>query len=463
MGRALDDRLDRFLTSALVQHNFSSSWGESLSIYVGRLGLKSVTFIGLGDGTEMDSPPGWRDLGGQVYKAISSLKGRQTLLLDHGKRVVGVHEADQLALGIRLGSYDYNIYKSKRRVGFSGKITIGTVSASSSRALESDCESLASGVFLARDLVNAPGIDLGPKEFSDYALSLRDKGCTVKVLDSETLLSMGCGGLLAVGGGSSRPPCMVVVVWKGPGVPTSRRPLLLVGKGIVFDSGGLSIKPSSGMEEMKGDMGGAAAVLGTLDTLSSRRSASYVVGVIALAENLPSSTSYRPGDVIRSASGQTIEVLNTDAEGRVVLADALWYAQEHFAPKTILSLATLTGAIMVALGHHRAGLFTRRKSLVDRLMRSGRISGDLLWPMPLEEAYDRLIDSDIADVKNVGSRYGGAITAAQFLDRFVKVPSYAHLDIAGTAFGGKRSAVSPSWGTGFGVQLLDHFVRAHHE
>jgi leucyl aminopeptidase len=261
--------------------------------------------------------------------------------------------------------------------------------------------------------------------------------------------------------GSARPPRLVVMRWTGDSAGTA--PVAFVGKGVVFDSGGISIKPAANMEDMKGDMGGAAAVTGVMHALASRKARANVVGVIGLVENMPSGTSMRPGDIVRAASGVTIEIVNTDAEGRLVLADALWYTQDRFKPKFMIDLATLTGAIMVALGKEYAGLFSNSDELSARLYDQGLATGEKVWRMPLSPEYDKMIDFEVADMKNIGGRNAGAITAAQFLQRFVNNVPWAHLDVAGTAMDSSRNAINQSWGSGWGVRLLNRLVAEHYE
>jgi leucyl aminopeptidase len=262
--------------------------------------------------------------------------------------------------------------------------------------------------------------------------------------------------LLGVGQGSRRPSRVVIMRWNGGA--KDAQPVAFVGKGVCFDSGGVSLKPGAGMEDMKGDMGGAACVVGLMHALAARKAKAHVVGVIGLVENMPDGDAIRPGDILTSMSGQTIEIVNTDAEGRLVLADALWYAQETFQPRAIVDLATLTGAIMVALGQEYAGLFSNNDELAQQLAAAGEASGEKVWRMPLAKAYDKLIDSKFADMKNTGGRHGGSITAAQFLQRFVKDTAWAHLDVAGTAMGSPSSDINPSWGSGWGVRLLNRLI-----
>ena len=272
---------------------------------------------------------------------------------------------------------------------------------------------------------------------------------------------LGMGALLGVAQGSTRPPRLAVMQWNGG--KARRKPVAFVGKGVVFDSGGVSIKPASGMEDMKGDMAGAAAVVGLMHALAVRKAKANVVGIIGLVENMVDGNAQRPGDIVTSMSGQTVEVLNTDAEGRLVLGDALWYCNDRFEPEFMVDLATLTGAIMIALGQHYAGLFSNDDTLSERLLEAGVATGERLWRMPMGPEFDKMIDSKTADMKNIGGRYGSSITAAQFLKRFVKDTPWAHLDIAGTALGAPSTDVNHSWGTGFGVRLLNRLVRDHYE
>jgi leucyl aminopeptidase len=267
------------------------------------------------------------------------------------------------------------------------------------------------------------------------------------------------GALLGVAQGSSRPPRVAVMRWKG----ADTQPLSFIGKGVVFDTGGISIKPAAGMEDMKGDMAGAAAVVGLMRTLALRKAKVDAVGIIGLVENMPDGNAQRPNDIVKTMSGQTIEILNTDAEGRLVLADVLWYAQSRFKPRFMINLATLTGAILVALGHYHAGLFSNDDVLAERLSEAGETTREKVWRLPLGKDYDKMIDSRFADMKNTGGRYAGSITAAQFLQRFVGKTPWAHLDIAGTAMSSPQTEINRSWGSGYGVRLLDELVRAHYE
>jgi leucyl aminopeptidase len=284
----------------------------------------------------------------------------------------------------------------------------------------------------------------------------------VEVLEDQDLKALKMEALLAVGQGSLRPSRVVVLKWHGAKSKRAKT-LCFVGKGVCFDTGGISMKPAGGMEDMKGDMAGAACVAGLMLALAKRNAAVNAVGLVGLTENMPSGTAQRPGDIITSMSGKTIEVLNTDAEGRLVLADVIWYAQERFKPRFVIDVATLTGAIMVALGKEYAGMFCNDDRLASELAAAGEVSGEKVWRMPLAKAYDKLIDSKNADMKNIGGRFGGAITGAQFIQRFVKDTPWAHLDVAGTAFDSPRNDINTSWASGWGVRLLDRLVQLNYE
>jgi len=317
------------------------------------------------------------------------------------------------------------------------------------------------GVFVARDLASEPANVLTPIEMANRIEKLRELGLGVEVVKPAQMAELGFGALLGVAQGSANEARMVIMRWNGG--ETGEKPLAFIGKGVTFDTGGISIKPAAGMEDMKWDMAGAAAVTGLLAALAGRRAAVNAVGLVGLVENMPSGTAQRPGDVVHSYSGQTIEVLNTDAEGRLVLADVLWYCQQKFDPRFMVDLATLTGAIIVALGHEHAGVFSNDNELTGKLLAAGLATGEKLWRLPMGREYDKLLKSDIADMKNITGRPGGSITAAQFLARFVNEKPWAHLDIAGTAWATKDQPVWPKGATGFGVRLLNRLVADHFE
>ena len=370
-------------------------------------------------------------------------------------------DAAHAALGAALRSYRFDRYRTKEKAEDKPSLTtltIATQNPDAARTAYAPLIAARDGVFLARDLASEPPNVLYPAELADRCRALEAVGVTVEILDEAALAELGFGAILAVAQGSAHGARVVVMQWQGAEGP----PVALIGKGVTFDTGGISIKPAPNMEDMKWDMAGAAAIIGTMHTLAARKARVHAVGIVGLVENMPSGTAMRPGDVIRSLSGQTIEVQNTDAEGRLVLADLLWYAQDRFAPRISIDLATLTGAIIVALGHHHAGLFSNDDPLATQLLAAGTASGEALWRMPLGEAYDKLIRSDIADMKNIGGRPGGATIGAQFVQRFVRGP-WAHLDIAGMAWATKDSALAPKGATAFGVRLLDQLIAANYE
>jgi leucyl aminopeptidase len=416
----------------------------------------------------------WVNLGGY---ALAQLSGRKTAAASLVAEVAGAPNhlpaeiAADLGFGALLRSYNFGKYQTQKRSRDNEndtpgdglqRLVIHTEDPRAALAAFARRSAVASGVFLARDLVNEPANVLGPVEFADRMQDLSKVGVEVEILDVEALKSLKMNALLAVGQGSVRPPRVAVMQWHGAKSKRAR-PLCFVGKGVCFDTGGISIKPAQGMEDMKGDMGGAAAVAGLMLTLAERKAPVNAVGLIGLVENMPSGSAQRPGDIIASMSGQTVEVLNTDAEGRLVLADVLWYAQDRFKPRLIVDLATLTGAIMVALGKEYAGLFSNDDRLASELIDAGEATGEKVWRMPLAKAYDKLIDSKTADMKNIGGRHAGAITGAQFLQRFIKDSPWAHIDVAGVAMDSNKSDINQSWASGWGVRLLDRMVADHYE
>ncbi|MGA9865995.1 MAG: leucyl aminopeptidase, partial [Acetobacteraceae bacterium] len=372
-------------------------------------------------------------------------------------------QAAHVALGAVLRAYRFDRYRTKEKPEDKQRLARLSVLAADRAKAEAafvPLKAVASGVFLSRDLVSEPPNVLTPAEMAERCRKLSDLGVEVEVLGPQEMRRLGFGALLGVAQGSVNEPRMVVMRWNGA---NKGKPVAFVGKGVTFDTGGISIKPAGGMEDMKWDMAGAGTVIGLMAALAGRHAKADVVGLVGLVENMPSGTAQRPGDVVKSYSGQTIEVINTDAEGRLVLADVLWYCQEKFDPQFMVNLATLTGAIIVALGHEHAGMFSNDDALAERLIAAGQASGEKVWRMPLGDAYDRLIKSEIADMKNVGGRPGGSITAAQFVQRFVNSKPWAHLDIAGTAWSTKDAACVPKGATAFGVRLLDRLVAEHYE
>jgi leucyl aminopeptidase len=404
-------------------------------------------------------------LGGLAMARVPAGAGEVTILLDLPSGPMTADQAADVALGMHLRAYGFDRYKTKRKESedqrSKARITLAVENVAAARRAWSQREAVAKGVAIARDLVNEPPNVLFPEEFARRAAALKTLGVSVDILDERALKRLKMGALLGVNQGSAHECRLAVMHWNGskPGAP----PVAFVGKGVCFDTGGISIKPAQGMEEMKGDMAGAATVVGLMHALASRKAKVNAVGAIGLVENMPDGLAQRPGDIVTSMSGQTIEIINTDAEGRLVLADVLWYVGNRFRPKFIVDLATLTGAIVVALGHDHAGLFCNDDALAEKLHQAGLATGEKVWRMPLGPEYDKLIDSKFADMKNTGGRAGGSITAAQFLLRFVDKTPWAHLDIAGTSFASAPSEINSGWASGWGVRLLDRLVADSYE
>ncbi|MEM7025496.1 MAG: leucyl aminopeptidase, partial [Pseudomonadota bacterium] len=377
--------------------------------------------------------------------------------------------AVSFAEGALLRSYSFEKYRTTKQDDETNgqdevkKLTLHLAEPQAAEATWSSSAAVARGVVQARDLVSEPANVLSPEEFAEACRSLGEQvGMEVEVLGPSTLRDLGMNALLAVGQGSMRESRVAVMQWKGG--PADQPPVALVGKGVCFDSGGLSLKPAGGMEEMKWDMGGAGAVFGAMAAIAGRKAKTNVVGVLGLSENMPSGHAQRPGDVIKAMSGLTIEVVNTDAEGRLLLADVLHYTKDRFKPRAMIDLATLTGAVVVALGNERAGLFCSDDGLAEQLSEAGAAVGEKLWRMPLGEDYSKHIKSDIADIKNVGrARQAGASAGAVFLERFVGDVPWAHLDIAGVAWSKRDLPLAGKGATGFGVRLLDHLIAEHFE
>jgi leucyl aminopeptidase len=420
--------------------------------------------IGLGKREEADKLD-WTELGGALAGKLSSSAAATALLAAEGLEI-GTERAADFALGALLGAYAFDRYKTKKKDDEdkpkSRRLALQVADAGAVKKALKSREAVSAGVNLARDLVNEPPNVLTPAEFASRAQALEKLGVEVEVLGEKALKKLGMRALLGVGQGSDNESHVVIMRWNGAS-DKDAQPVAFVGKGVVFDTGGISIKPAGGMEDMKGDMAGAACVVGLMHALAARKAKVNAVGAIGLVENMPDGKAQRPGDIVKSMSGQTIEIINTDAEGRLVLADVLWHVQESLKPRFMVDLATLTGAIMVALGQEHAGLFSNNDELADRLLAAGKATGDRLWRMPLGPEYDKQIDSKFADVKNSAGRNGGAITAAQFLKRFVNDCPWAHLDIAGTGMSAPQTDTNRSWGSGFGVRLLDRLVRDHYE
>ncbi len=372
--------------------------------------------------------------------------------------LVGTHpRAADVAFGLAMRAYDFTPHKTAE-AKVPGPVTLMVANPEAVAAAASPGAAVAEGVFFTRDLVNEPANVLTTNDFAARLAAMQDLGLDVEILEEDALQALGMGALLGVGQGSDSPTKIVVMQWHGG--PAGGPPLALIGKGVVFDTGGISIKPAGGMEEMTMDMGGAAVVAGVMRTLALRRAKANVVGLVGLVENMLDGRAQRPGDVVRSMKGDTIEVINTDAEGRLVLADVMWYAQDRFKPSGMIDLATLTGAIIVALGHENTGVFSNDDALCAAFLAAAAAEGEGAWRMPMGQAYDDRLKSRIADMMNVGGREGGAITAAQFLKRFVRDGTpWIHLDIAGTALVKSDLTLSPKGATGWGVMALDRLIR----
>lgn len=445
---------------------FKGAKGSSLDLIApSGLGCDRLIVLGTGKVEEL-SEDDWVKLGGSLQAILKSAKAEKpTLVFDAlADDEEAAKAAAAVAMGAKLRSYEFDNYKvstAPKEKPVQVKLTIAVEDLKAAKKAWTSMDGISDGVLLARELINLPPNDLGPEEFAKVASDLEELGVEVEILTEKEMKKLKMGSLLGVAQGSVRPPRLAIMKWNGG--KKDEAPLAFVGKGVVFDTGGISLKPGAGMDEMKGDMGGAAAVTGLMKAVASRKANANVIGVIGLVENMPDGNAYRPGDILTAMSGTTIEVLNTDAEGRLVLADALWYTQDRFKPAFMIDLATLTGAVIVALGNLNAGMFTNTDELAERLTAAGKVTGEPVWRLPLGPAYDKLIDTPNADVKNTGGRTAGSITAAQFLQRFTNDVPWVHLDIAGTAFGGPKDEISQGWAPGYGVRLLDRFIADYYE
>jgi leucyl aminopeptidase len=450
---------------AAKSERFAGKAGSSLDL-IHPEGLKVARLLVAGIGKRSELKDFVR-LGGGVIGKLPKAATEATIVAELPDGPLDPQQAADLAQGARLRAYAFNRYKTKRTnddaKGEKRSLTVAVADVAAVRRAFGAREAVIDGVLMARDLVNEPANVLYPAEFARRTGALKKVGVAVEVFDVKAMEKLGMNALLGVGQGSAHGSRMVVMRWNGG--KKGEAPVAFIGKGVCFDTGGISIKPAGSMEDMKGDMAGAACVVGLMQALAARKAKVNAVGLVGLVENMPDGNAQRPGDIVTSMSGQTIEIINTDAEGRLVLADVIWYAAKRFKPKFMIDLATLTGAIIVALGQEYAGMFANSDELAARLTKAGDETGEKVWRMPLAAEYDKMIDSKFADVKNTGgSRWGGAITAAQFIKRFVddKIP-WAHLDIAGTGFDSRQNDVNRSWGSGWGVRLLDRLVADHYE
>ncbi len=470
---AVDNATGGAIGRALAAVNFKAKKNETVTILAPGAGLSRVVVVGVGKRAEAAG----RATEEAAGTAAAALAQEPSAVLDPGP--VAPAQAAEAATGAVLRAWRFDRYRTKEKPEEKPKLARLTVAhdePAKARAAWGPLKAVVEGVFFTRELVTEPPNVLTPAAFAERCQGLASLGLEVEVLGPKEMRKLGFGAFLGVAQGSANEPRLVVLHWRGAtgteakaakvrgkGKGEATKPLAFIGKGITFDTGGVSLKPAQGMEEMKWDMAGAGAVAGLMVALAGRKAKVDAVGLLGLAENMPSGTAQRPGDVVTTASGQTVEVLNTEAEGRLVLADVLWYCQDRFEPRVMIDLATLTGAIVISLGHEHAGLFSNDEELAQKLIAAGQATGELLWRMPLAEAYDKMLKSDIADMKNIGGRPGGAITAAQFLQRFVNGKAWAHLDIAGTAWSTKDKPCVPKGATAFGVRLLDRFVAEYFE
>lgn len=471
-AKALNKKINRGLSRAIKASRFQGKTGQSLAVVTpAGTRLDRLLIVGLGKAKDVNEQSLCK-LGGRIYASLAASGSKAaTILVDplEGSTLNPARMAAAIAEGAQLRSYRFDKYHTKSENDSKPTLTTLTLrcrGAAKAKAEFQARDKIVQGVFMTRDLVTEPPNVIYPDSLAKRCKELTKLGVKVEVLGEPQMRRLGMGALLGVGQGSIRESRLVVMRWNGKRGAKAKKdkPVCFVGKGITFDTGGISLKPSGGMEEMKYDMGGSGVVIGLMKALAGRKAKVNAVGVIALAENMPGSNAQRPSDVVTSMSGQTIEVLNTDAEGRLVLADALHYANTRFKPQFIVDLATLTGAIIVALGSEYAGLFSNNDKLSERLSDAGEEVGELVWRLPQGEVFDKMLKSDIADMKNIsGGRGAGSITAAQFLGRFVGKTPWAHLDIAGVTWTKSDKPLSPKGATAFGVRLLNRLVADYYE
>lgn len=468
-GTRLDTMSSGALSKAMAHSRFDGKSGQILSV-LAPAGLKTGRVVLLGCGEPKDfSAQAAAKAGGIAFGHLANSGERQAVAIAEapkGCKMDAATFAARLAYGAQLRSYRFDKYRTTQKKDEKpslSRFSVMVADPTKARAAHKPMAAVADGVFLTRDLVSEPPNVLHPPAYAKEIRKLTKDGLKVEVMGQARLEKMGMGSLVGVALGSQHDAQLVVIQWNGAPKRADQQPVAFVGKGVTFDTGGISIKPSAGMEDMKWDMGGSGVVVGLMRALARRKAKVNAIGVVGLVENMPSGTAQRPGDVVTSYSGQTIEILNTDAEGRLVLADALWYTQERFKPKFMIDLATLTGAIIVSLGKYQAGLFSNDETLTKQLVAAGKAVEEPAWPMPMDDAYDKLLKSAIADMKNIGGRGGGSVTAAKFLERFVNKVPWVHLDIAGVTWNTEGSALVPKGGTGYGVRLLNRLVADNYE
>jgi len=467
---ALDKKTGGVVTRAMATTRFKGKKDEFLDIVAPKgVPFGRIVLAGLGKLEKLDRA-GAEAAGGKLVAHLNHIG--ETLATVSVEQIPGApigpsDMAAHQAFGAKLRAYRFDKYKTREKED--AKPTLKALNflvtdVAAARKVHGPLDRVADAIHFTRDLVSEPPNVLYPESMAERCKRLTAFGVKVEIFDEKQLEKMGAGALLGVGMGSARPSRMVVMHYNGAPKAKDKRPIAFVGKGVTFDTGGISIKPSAGMEDMKWDMAGSAAVVGAIEALAARHAKVNAIGAIGLVENMPSGTAQRPSDIVKSMSGKTIEVLNTDAEGRLVLADVLWYVQDRFKPKAMLDLATLTGAVIIALGHEYAGIMGNNDELANKLLAAGTASGEKVWRLPLGEAYDRDIDSPAADVKNIAAGRGaGSIIGGQFLARFVNDVPWVHIDIAGMAWNGKDTATCPKGATAFGVRLLDRLVADNFE
>ncbi len=458
---AIPSWLEQSVLQGAEAARFTGKTGQIFETYVERDGsLVRLALAGAGKPRASDRVAA-AERTGAALAARFLTSGETKLALDLGQADFSPETASAVLIGLRLRCWRHDAYRTKLKDEQKRSLaqTIVINAPEGTEAAWNVEQALAEGVEFTRELVTEPANIIYPESFVDRCKArFEGTDAQIRVLDEQEMQNLGMGALLGVAQGSVRKPRLLAIVWNGG--KQGEAPAAFVGKGVTFDTGGISIKPAAGMEDMKWDMGGAGAVAGAMLAIVKRKAKANVVGICGLVENMPDGNAQRPGDVVTSMSGQTVEVINTDAEGRLVLCDALSWVQQEYSPSAIIDLATLTGAMIVALGHEYAGLFSNEDALAGKLEAAAKTSGDKLWRMPLGAAYDKLIDSPIADMKNVGPRWGGSITAAQFLQRYINDGTpWAHLDIAGMAWADKPGATWDKGATGYGARLLDRYVR----
>lgn len=468
-GKALDSASGGRIAKAMKAAGFKGGAGQVVDVLApDGVDFSRVLVIGVGKAEAADGMGVERWAGHAVKRTLTAVE--KLVLQPDALPGVAIAEAGaHAAMGARLASYRFDTYRTKLKPDQmpalqAVEIVLEHTAAAKARA-EVDA-AIVEGVFFARDLVSEPPNVLYPESFAERLRDLETIGVEVEILEPAAMEKLGMGALLGVAQGSARPARLVAMKWNGSSMKKAK-PFAIVGKGVTFDTGGISLKPGAGMDEMKGDMGGAAAVAGAMKAIALRKAKANVVGIVALVENMPGSNAQRPGDIVNTMSGQTIEVLNTDAEGRLILADAVWYAQDKYEPVALVDLATLTGAVIVALGHEHAGMCANDEDLAHAITSAATAEGEPVWRLPLSAAYDKLIDTPNADMKNIaGKPVAGSIIGAQFIKRFIKDDTpWAHLDIAGTATkaGPYDDPLSPAWATGYGVRLLNRLIANKYE